>query len=407
MPTKSTLLWALLLTGGIAAAAALLPAQNDSLRDDWRTSNPPVSNRDPCQGISGGPYPSRAPTTVVLPASDHNVRIGYDCFVDAIKIETRLEYKNGTKEHIRYRADLTVAERTKFFATVNGDLGRVSSHATYAKDGVTFTAHEVYRGDGTLKRTGVAERDGSYTARFFFEDGVSVERFRKFDNFRAFVSEKQYRRDGTEIAGIVVSQDNLELGVTLYAPDGRKIAVFYRTKISEKGYVYDVDGETILLEYANDPYFQVAGQSDHRGRLVQKWDTRFNRRVIAFLSQDETRTYTQIWRQGGSPALRKVEEHNFATKELIRTIEMSKDGSKVEKITFDQKDGSKLVNLVNDAGAIVQIDRYDADGKLANSEKLAHPRPAGVPQEALIVPKPIATPPGFRLFGPPLLYDWE
>ncbi len=407
MPTKSKTLWALLLTGGIVAAIASLPAQKDSIQEDWKTSNPPVTNRDPCQGIAGGPYPGRAPTTVVLPVSDHQVRIGYDCYVDATKIETRLEYKNGRKEHIRYRPDLTVAERTKYYATVNGDLGRVWSHAKYEKDGVTFTAHEVYRADGSLERAGVADRDGSYTARFFFDDGVSVERFRKFNKLKEFVSEKQYRRDGSEIAGIVVSLDGLELGVTLYAPDGRKTAIFYRTKIGEKGYVYDDDGTTVLLEYANDPYYQVAGHSDHQGRLVQKWDTRFNRRVIAFLSQDETRTYTQIWREGGSPALRKVEEHNFATKELIRTIEMSKDGSKVEKITIDQKDGGKLVSLLDKNGAIVQIDRYDAGGNLARSEKLITPKPANVPQEALDVPKPIATPPGFRLVGPPLAYDWE
>lgn len=407
MPTKSKAVWALLIAAAVATVAISTLPQNVSLIQDWTTSLSPVTNRSPCQGIDGGPYPDRAPTTVVLPSSNREVRIGYDCFVDNTRVETRLEYRNGMKEFIRYRANGTVAERTKHYATVNGDLGRLQSHATYAADGLTFISHDVYRATGTLERSGVSERDGSYTARFFYEDGVSIERFRKFNKLKEFVSEKQYRRDGSESAGIVVSVDGLELGVTLYAQDGRKTAIFYRTKIGEKGYVYDTDGSTILLEYAHDPYFQAAGHFDTRGRLVQKWDSRFNRRVVAFISQDETRTYTQVWREGGTPALRRVEEHDFVTKQLIRTFEMNKDGSVVEKISSVQKDGTKIVQLLNDKGAVVRIDRFDAAGNLSKSETLTHPTAAVIPQEALAVPKPIASPPGFRLFGPALLYDWE
>ncbi len=408
MPTKSKTVWALLLAGGISAAIACLPNQiTSSIQSDWKTSNPPLTNREPCQGIAGGPYPSRVPTSVLLPNSDHNVRIGYDCYVDQVKVETRLEYKNGMREFIRYRPDRTVSERTKHWSTVNGDLGIVQSHATYAADGVTFTAHEVYRGDGTLERIGVSDRDGSYTARFFFEDGISVERLRRFNKLKEFVSETQYRRDGSELAVIVVAMDGLELGVTLYAPDGKKTAIFYRTKMGEKGYVYAEDGFTVLLEYANDRYYKVAGYSDHNGRLLQKWESRFNRRVIAFLSQDETRTYTQIWREGEAPALRKVEEHNFVTKELVRVIDMSKDGSKVDTVTVVQSDGIRVISRLDDNGKVVQIDRFSVDGKQLSTTKPAAPQTADIPVEALSEPKTLVSPPGFRLYGPPLLYDWE
>ncbi|MDZ4833849.1 MAG: hypothetical protein SGJ27_08725 [Candidatus Melainabacteria bacterium] len=407
MPTKSKTLRALVLAAaGIALAIALVPSPV-SIIEGWTTSFPPVTHRSPCQGISGGPYPSRSPTTIVLPNADREVRIGYDCYVENTKVETRLEYKNGMKEFIRYRADRTVFERTKHYATVNGDLGRLQSYATYGPDGSTFTRHDVYRTDGTLERSGLADRDGSYVSRFFFDDGVAVERFRKFNKLKEFVSETQFRRDGSQLAGVVVSHDGLELGVTLYGPDGKKTAIFYRTKIGEKGYVYGPDGITILLEYANDPYYKVAGHSDEKGRLLQKWDTRFNRRVVAFLSQDETRTYTQVWREGDAPALRKVEEHDFSTKKLIRIIEMNKDGTKVAKIIVDLPGEQKLVSLLDDSGAIVQIDRYNAQGKLADSNKLAQPKPVDVPEEALTTPKPIASPPGFRLYGPALVYDWE
>jgi hypothetical protein len=379
-------------------------AKDEPILHDWTDSDPPVTNREPCSGIHGGPYPSRLARTVLLPIHDTNVRIGFDCYVDAIKVERHLEYRDGQKETIKFRPNGTVAERTRTYATVSGDIGRLQSHATYAKDGTTYLTHDVYRGDGTLERTGRAERDGRYQTTYFFEDGVTVERRRNFGKLKEFVSETIYRRDGSELAGISVTLEELELGITLYAPNGKKQATFYRTKIGERGYVFAEDGMTAILEYAYDPYSRAAGYMDEKGRLLQKHSMNFNRLVVAFLAKDETRTYTQI-RRDNDQVLRQVEERSFQTGELIRTIAMNKDGSRPEVVTYPQGEG-KLVKVLDENGMVVKIDHVAKGGTVVRSETPAKLQKEVIPAEALDKPLPTAEQPKFRLYGPPLVYDY-
>ena len=388
-----------------AGSVSFLFAKEDSIEHDWKTSNPPVTNREPCTGIDGNPYPGRLSRTALLPEQGTNIRAGYDCWVDDIKVARHLEFRDGQKEVIEYRPDGTVSERTRTFATVNGDIGRVQSHATYAKDGITYVTHDVYRGDGTLERSGRGERDGRYIQTYYFEDGQTVERLRNFGRLKEFVSEKIYRRDGTQLAGISVTMDELELGITLYAPDGRKQATMFRTKVGERGYVFADDGMTTVLEYAFDPYSRVAGYSDANGRLLQKVDMHFNRLVIAFLAKDEKRTYTQF-RRDNDGVLRKVEERAFGSStggELIRVIQMNKDGSHPESVLYP---GEESINkILDDGGAVVRID-YAKGGRIVRSETPSQPQWEIIPAEALERPLPTAEQPKFRLYGPPLVYDY-
>lgn len=395
-----------LLLAGAAAAWLILP-ERVNIADDWTSSDPPVSNRDPCNGIHGGPYPSRAPRTVVLPPYDKRVRYGYDCYVDDYKVESRLEFRDGTREVIRYRPDRTVKERTRYLATIHGENGRVLSHATYAKDGVTFTRHDVYRRDGTLERSGKRERDGRYLTRYYYDDGVTVERFRVFSVLLEFVSERQYRRDGTELASVVVTTKGTELGVTLYSPDGKKTAVFYRTIIGEHGYVYHTDGDTILLEYASDPYFKASGHFDANKRLLQKRSSRFNRLTIAFLSKDERRTYNQIWSDGEKPKLRRVEESDFATGSALREIQMNKDGTKPAQVVYPQDNGGTMVRILDDNGNVVRIEWFDKEKVRRKWQDVTGVMPEVIPREALQEPEPAAPQPKFKIYGPPLVYDYE
>jgi len=380
-----------------------LRSEPTSIADGWKTSEQPVTNREPCSGIQGNPYPGRLPRSVLIPAQDTNVRVGYDCYVDDIKVERRLEFRDGKKEIISYRPNGTVSERTKHYATVNGDLGRLQSHATFGADGTTYTSHDVYRGDGTLERSGKGERDGRYTTRYFFDDGKTVERQRNFSPLKEFVSERIYRPDGSELAAVTVTMDQLELGVTLYAPDGKKTATFYRTKVGERGYVFAEDGTT-LLEYAFDPYSRIAGYMDGKGRLMQKVDARFGRLLIAFLSKDESRTYVQTWRDSDK-VLRKVEERN-RDGELIRTVQMSRDGSFPEQVIYPEDFGSS-VKILDATGKVVLVKRLDARKNVLSETAVTESLKDPISPEALSVPPPTAEKPDFRLYGPPLVYDYE
>lgn len=392
-----------LLAAGSAFAVFHRQPEPVSIATDWRVSDPPMNDREPCSGIHGGPYPSRVPRSVLIPSHNTNIRVGYDCFVEDVKVERRLEFRDGKKEIIRYRANGTISERTKYYATVIGDLSRLQSRATFAADGKTYVTHDVYRGDGTLERTGRGSRDGRYVTKYFFEDGVSVERIRNFSPLKEFVSEHIYRRDGTQLAAVTVTEEGLELGVTLYAPDGKMLATFYRTKVSERGTVFGVDG-TPMLEYAFDPYTRLAGYMDEKGRLMQKLDVRFGRMTVAFLSRDETRTYTQGWRDSDK-VLRTVEERK-RNGELVRTISMNRDGTLPKEIAYPEKNGS-LVKVLDENGKVVRIKRLDGQNHVMSDVSANESLGDSIPQEALTLPKPTAERPDFRLIGPPLVYDYE
>ena len=397
----------LLALFAILVASISLPSARDiDIERDWKVSNPPVTNREPCSGIDGNPYPGRLSRTALLPDYDTNIRAGFDCWVDDIRVERHLEFRDGQKEAIKFRPDGTVSERTRTYATVNGDIGRVQSHATYAKDGTTYVTHDVYRGDGTLERAGRGDRDGRYLQTYYFEDGVTVERLRNFGRLKEFISEKIYRRDGSLLAGVSVTMEGLELGITLYAPNGVKQATMFRTKIGEKGYVFSEDGTTALLEYAYDPYSRVAGYSDAKGRLIQKIDMHFNRLVIAFLAKDETRTYTQI-RRDSDGVLRKVEERSFggdSAGSLIRTITMNKDGTRPESVSYPGQEVT-IVKILDGTGVVVRID-FTKGGTVVRSETPSQPQSEVIPAEALEKPLPTTEQPKFRLVGPPLVYDY-
>lgn len=398
-----TLLALLIISVG---SVGFLFARDNDIEQNWKISNPPVTNREPCSGIDGNPYPGRLARTALLPEYGTNVRAGYDCWVDDIKVARHLEFRDGQKEEIRFRSDGTVSERTRTYATVNGDIGQVQSHATYAKDGMTYMSHDVYRGDGTLERSGRGERDGRYVQTYYFEDGRSIERLRNFGRLKEFVSETIYRRDGSILAGISVTVEELELGITLYAPNGKVQATMFRTKIGEKGYVFAEDGTTAVLEYAWDPYSRVAGYSDTTGRLLQKVDMHFNRLVIAFLAKDEKRTYTQI-RRDNDGVLRKVEERSFgddSSGRLIRTITMNRDGTHPESVSYPGEQ-STIVKTLDDNGFVVRID-LTKGGKVVRSETPSQSQKEVIPAEALEKPLPTAEQPKFRLSGPPLVYDY-
>lgn len=395
----------LLLVVATAGVFYYLGAVQEPILQDWTNSDPPLTNREVCTAMKGGPYPNRLPRTVVLPIQDTNIRVGYDCYVEADRVERHIEFRDGQKEVIKYRPDGTVSERTRTFATVNGDIGRVKSHATYAADGTTFLSHDVYRGDGTLERSGRSERDGRYQTRYYFEDGITPERIRNFGRLKEFVSEIIYRRDGSELAAISVTMEGLELGITLYATDGKKLSTFYRTRIGERGYVYAPDGVTIVHEYAWDNYSRAGGYMDRKGRLMHKYEMRFNRLTVAFLSKDETKTYVQI-RRDNDLVLRKVDEHDFNTSELVRTIMMSKDGSRPELVIYREGTG-KLIKVLDENGMVVKIDHVARDGTVVRSEIPAQLQTELISKEALAEPLPLAEKPQFTLSGPPLVYDYE
>jgi hypothetical protein len=295
-------------------------------------------------------------TRLLLPAANDERRQQVDHYASDgfTKQSSEIEYRNGVSESLRYWDNGLRSESIKLYPASRSDLAQgrrfrqVRSRAKYERDGKTFVSHELYRPDGTLERTGKKTAGGDYETRYFFDDGITIERVRIFDARKRFLREKLYRRNATLQAE--VSQSGPELHIVIYDTREVRTASYYSSIAGgDHGEVYASDGKTIHVMFSRDRMILLADYYDDQGVLVQH--SMKVAGVLTLSAIDRYGIFRQEWRdhRGLDKVVRStlsVVDELGLDRKLIRTIEMSSDGSHPIAITYPLAGGKKRVHKI-------------------------------------------------------------
>lgn len=357
------------------------------------------------------PYPAKTQVRLSLPPSpDERIRqVDYYLPDGFTKKHSIVDYLNGVTEEIEYWDSGFKRESTRYYpAASETATRRIRSHALYQKDGETFTSHDLYRMDGSLERRGRELQDGTYESAYFFSDGLTVERYRKFDRKKKFVEEALYRRNGTLAARINPKQS--ELHIALFNTSEKRIASYFLNMIGEeRGTVYADDGETIRVIYDRDRLLFQADYYDDQGILVQHSQKLAG--VLHISAIDEVGIFKQEWRdhRNADGVIREtltVVEEFGADRKVFRTIQMSRDGRYPVQVGYVSAKGKVLNVLDGSTLQIVQIEKYDEKGDLLSSRSGKPGEYEHISTVRLEMPLRDALP-NFKDFGPAYIYDHE
>lgn len=357
------------------------------------------------------PFPSKTKVRLSLPRSpDERIRqVDYYLPDGLTKEHSIVDYRNGVMEEIEYWDTGSKRESIKYYpAQTETGIRRIRCKALYQRDGKTFVSHVVYRLDGTMERRGRELEDGTYESTYFFNDGLTVERSRKFDRKRRFVGEKLYRRNGTLTAEI--SPEDAELHISLFNTSEKRTASYFRNKIGEeRGTVYAQDGDTIHVIYDRDRLLFQADYYDDKGVLVQHSQKLAG--VLQISAIDGEGIFRQEWRDHRSTegvireTLNAVEEFG-ADRKVFRTIQMSGDGRYPVQVEYVSAKG-KILNVLDGSSLhILQIEEYDQTGVSISRRKGAPGECEHISAARLEMPLRDALP-NFKDFGPARIYDYE
>ncbi len=357
------------------------------------------------------PFPAKTQVRLSLPQyPDERVRqVDYYLPDGLTKKHSDVDYRNGVTEEIEYWDTGAKRESIKYYpAQSETGIRRIRSRASFQRDGTTFVSHDVYRLDGTLERSGRELEDGTYEANYYFDDGLTVERNRKFDRKKRFVVERFFRLNGTLAAQI--SSEDAELHIIIFNASEKRTASYFRNKIGEeRGTVYGEDGEKIHVIYDRDRLLFQADYYDDRGVLVQHSQKLAG--VLHVSAIDAQGIFRQEWRdhRGTGGVIREtlnVVEEFGADRKVFRTIQMSRDGRYPAQVEYVSAKG-KIVNVLNGSSLqIVQIEEYDEMGDLLSRRSGGAGESEHISKTRLEMPLRDALP-DFKDFGPAYIYDNE
>jgi len=357
------------------------------------------------------PFPTQKNVRLLLPPTPDERLRQLDHYLSDGKTRMRsaIEYRNGVSEEILYwNTGLRRESRRYYPARADAPTRQVRSHALYRADGHTFVSHEVYREDGTLERCGKELADGTYESIYYFGDGFTVERLRRFDRNKKFVSERTFRRNGTRLAEITPRDSEIHI-ILFDASEVRRAAYFRNSIGDERGTVYGENGESIHIIYQRDRLLFEADYYDDQGLLVQR--SRKVSGVLQVSAIDANGFFRQEWRDHRHPdgiiraTLSAVQELG-EEREVIRTIQMSRDGLYPVSVEYAVAVGKIIHVLKGSTLQIASVESYDLQGNL-NSRR------PGIPGELeTLSPSRLEMPardplPSFDDFGPAWIYDYE
>lgn len=318
------------------------------------------------------PFITKLPVRIYLPPQDSKEEFRTESYAqDGFnRIKAVREFRDGVTETVEFRPDGTLAGYTELYPAGADGLRQMKSNAGFDENGRFFISHQVYRKDGTLERTGEKLRDGGYESKFYFDDGKTINRHRLFDAKHTFVVESVFNSAGVRIAIRYKQGDNFHF--SLYHESGAHAVLYTKTMFGEAGTVLAADGQTVLFEFAQDPWTTKELHYNEQGKPVQL--RTFVRMIgstdITIFNPDGTLRYKQVWRQARrtkdgpiEPILSRVIEAK--KKRLYRTVELNKDG-KPTSVTYQIQGGRTVIKQLAGGKIITSVKTIDSNGKVVS-----------------------------------------
>ena len=373
-------------------------------------------------------FPTKLDEEVFVPGKDGK-KITYIRY----KVEDGVRYKasgvvfydqanDGIIDYLTFDRKGYIVKSEKFFPKVDAqeEAGMLRRLALYEADGSLFKKHIVNRHDGTLERSGERLRDGRYHIRYYFTDGVTVERERFFTSNLVLSFERTYRNDGEHTTAsetrLISSEADKEYAKTFYNDRGIKVARITKSPIvGTKGEVFNETGDKVVASYEKTPwttqeaYFREDG-SVEQSRLSYANSTT----AVVFGGEKNWVQYKQTWRSrppvDGKPArfiLTRVVEFDANQVEL-RTIEMVNDGTRPSYVSIPLAGKSRLYKILDDKGYVVRSEIKEGDA-LISSESPAVTELISFEKRLFLHDNPVEIPnyDFYEAGAPAWIYDYE
>lgn len=326
-------------------------------------------------------YPASLPVRVELKDETHGEEIRYVTYAkDGVTpLSATVEYKNGNHADLKLHPNGAEAERHEYYPERDGR--RVLRLYVRSDDKKRFLEDKLFRKDGTLFRSGARLRDGTYEARWYHLDGISVMRHKLVndkgnnDVKRITLLDEKIRLDGSFESVMKLLPDGRRL-TTFYSPQGVRTEMWLRTNTpgdtSEYSRYYD-DGNTLSMKVSYGPQFTQAEyyRPDGTMRLARFKSIFGEIDVFVFDEKGDTK-FRQRWRftsQDNSLLLRRVLVYSGGI--AVKSIVLQKDGKTPDTIETAANVGDKhgFLRDFRADGTLESETRRDAAGNTISTKK--------------------------------------
>lgn len=359
-----------LLAGIVAVTAGLMIASHD-----WSSAQ--VSDN----------FPEKTKTRVELRPDSANEDIRYVYMADDKKTKTltQIEYRNGVTSYVFHRADGTAREMKEFYPAAEGDTTakrQLKAQVTFDTDGKSYVSHVTFRLDGSMERQGERTASGQYQTKWFFEDGVAVNRLRIFGSDKTLASEDEYRRNGT-LASQSRRAFSYELVIKFFNEAGKLTHVFVENKWNGlSGTFYNADG-TVRAKFS-DSSSRLLVQYYDKGVVTLEVEYTSDRMEITEFGPVDRPLYKQVYMRVGTNGeectatykLTSVEEYYKWgpsnprwNKETKHTIVMNDEGTKALRAESRKYSWAKerTEKELRPDGSVISVKQYNDDDKVISS----------------------------------------
>jgi hypothetical protein len=270
--------------------------------------------------------PKPTPRVELMPDDSDEYLRRHFTNANGVEVETQIEYRNGDKADVKYRAD---GSQLSYNRTAKD--GSVVADKTFAADGKTIVSGREVREDKTLKWTASQDANGVVTMVTYWWDGKTV-----FAN--------------------TVTQPNGSYEATYFRKDG---SLWMKRMGAQTG--------TVDREQSFDNSGKLAFTLEHTPQDI----------VATLYRADGTVLYKQHMteRKSGygnyvNRTMLFVEEYAADGKTVERKLVMDSSGYSVDSVERPQSDGTTLVRSLNSSGAVVHEARRDANGNIVSQRDI-------------------------------------
>lgn len=316
-------------------------------------------------------FPDRLPHSIGLPDS----KMGIDQRVTELSPDrlfpkdANIDFKNGDTGREYHREDGTLERIEVFYKAMPDQQLQLKWRATIGVDGVTYMSDSAFWADGTRKRLGERQQDGTYSIVTYFKNGTT-------ENERTLLA-----ADGSALLHRVMTEN----GILLYIGEKTKDGIEEKT-FAENGnpvkYVLRSIFKTKKIEYYGDtgkPKLEVTMETTKftvisfgpDGKPTQKRLIGFGGMDV-FVYENGVPKYQQFWQRMNPFDVKKGAESVWQLYSVALITADEKpywkvwfytgpkfDGKHIPNFTYESKDG-----LPTEDSKLVEVNSYTEAGCL-------------------------------------------